>query len=306
MPIDVTSTTDTTKAEEAAIFALADIEVDTLGLVSRGANREEFFLMKNATEGTPAAETNDAAVAATVTQTIWQRLINLFQKAALHVESEDDDAATATGLVATTDAAAATSDSESESEDDDEAEAEAEAVMTKTDVVAEPASAPEIIKEEARVDPETIEIAEPIVTIKTEDVMAEENISKAEYETIAKRLEVAEVELAKARAEKEQQVWLTKAAGFGYLPVAQTELAAHLYNLAKLDEAEAQWVVDVLKAVDNMVTDSGMFVEKGHNLPEVDAVTKAMQAADPKAALLGLPKAQAEAYLSAVRGRIRK
>ena len=135
--------------------------------------------------------------------------------------------------------------------------------------------------------------------------MAENDISKAEYESIAKRLEVAETELAKAREEKAQQVWLTKAAGFGYLPVAQAELAGKLYSIAKLDGALAEWVVDVFKAVDNMVADSGLFVEKGHNIPEVDAVTKAMQAADPKAALLGLPKAEAEAYLAAVRARIR-
>ena len=261
---------------EDVIFALSEVEVDTLGLVNQGANREEFFLMKNA-EGQVEDGTTENDVATDVTKTVWQRIMGLFQKAAAEVEAAEPEVA----------------------EEVETAKLAPEPVDAATSV-AETAKVAEVVPEV---------IVEPLVTNVTKDtvmedkVMAENEISKADYEAVVKRLELTETELAKAREEKAQQVWLSKTAGYNYLPVAQAELAGKLYSIAKLDEALASWVADVFKAVDNMVADSGLFVEKGHNLPEVDAVTKAMQAADPKAALLGLPKAEAEAYLSAVRAR---
>lgn len=287
---------------EDVIFELSEIEVETLGLVNQGANREEFFLMKNAEDQEVLSEI-EAATADTITKTVWQRIMGLFQKAATEVMPNEVD------------------ETEAEAEDEVESEtitvAEAEVgkatpeeLTSPTPTVVSPVVEPETevlaVKTAATtttsVDPTTVVLIKED-QIMEENVMAENEFSKADYEAIAKRLELAETELAKAREEKAQQVWLTKTAGYGYLPVAQAELAGKLYSIAKLDGALAEWVAEVFKAVDNMVADSGMFVEKGHNIPEVDAITKAMQSADPKAALLGLPKAEAEAYLAAVRAR---
>jgi len=282
---------------DEVIFELSDVEVETLGLVNRGANREEFFLMKNAEDQNIESE---LAISDAITKTVWQRIMGLFQKAAQDVVPN---------------AMLDTEDETEEETEDMEKDTAKESTLTSKTALADPEPvAPEAVivatAKEDIVTPETV-ITEPVITVVKEDhmeenVMAENEISKADYEAIAKRLELAETELAKARDEKEQQVWLTKAAGFTYLPIAQAELAGKLYTIAKLDAGLAEWVAEVFKAVDNMVADSGMFVEKGHNIPEVDAVTKAMQAADPKAALLGLPKQEAEAYLAAVRARGRK
>ncbi len=59
------------------------------------------------------------------------------------------------------------------------------------------------------------------------------------------------------------------------MPVKPEDLAKHLAILEKSGESTAAFIVELLKAVNNIVKDSGLFVEKGTSTSERTFVEKA-------------------------------
>ncbi len=266
------------------IYELSDVEVDTLGLVTRGANREEFFLLKaeDAVPVTPEVET--------ATQNIWQRLLATIKKAL--TEPSFNDMPVATEPVAEVTAEIVTKD-------------------TTNIVTTIPGDVQVVYNQETPIE-SNVDKQEttPVTNIPTvsqpetrEVPMTEEfnTVAKADFDAITVRLEKAEAELVKANEEKERGAWLQKAQTYSYMPVSSSELAEQLHWLAKAATTRAEWWMTVLKACDNMIHDSGLFVEKGTTIEAEDAVSKVLKSADPRTAALNLPRAEAEAYLRTVR-----
>lgn len=261
------------------IYELKDVQVDTLGLVSRGANGEDFFLLK--TEDTNAEIAGGDEVQASdqsemeekVTKTIWQKLIDLFKQEIVEIE-------------------------ESQQVPD-----EVEVVNTdkqETEIIQE-----EVVQEEVMEEEKSVAVEEE-ETQKGEDTMpTEELISKADFEKAQSEIAELKKALEDEKVEKAKLGWISKASEFGYVPVSSKELAEHLYNLAKYDSKEADWLVDLLKSYDAMLEDSGLFAEKGTNKIETDAVAKALNSENVKDALLSLSRKDAEAYLREMRARSR-
>ncbi len=297
------------------INELTDVEVETLGLVTRGANREEFFLLKAAgdmmtcsmcdktmaadkmtmVDGKPVCSdcvkaedetSEDVVVKAqesaveTATQNIWQRLVANIKKALTEPTFADEPLLENAAKVS-------------------EAPVAKQVPTTELNAAVEPETIPVVV-------PELVAKQEsaPVTNTQTEAPMAEnETIAKADFDALAVRLEKAEVELAKAQGEKERAVWLNKAQTYSYMPVASTDLAEQLQYLAKAAPTRAEWWMDVLKACDNMVHDSGLFVEKGTTIEAESAVSKVIKSDNPREAALNMPRAEAEAYLKDVRRR---
>jgi hypothetical protein len=303
------------------INELTDVEVETLGLVTRGANREEFFLLKAAgdltvcaacnkpyatdqmtmVDGKPVcpdcakaedeqdegevSKTHESALEA-ATQTIWQRLVANIKKALAEPTFAADNPVEENAAKV------------SEPEITKQEIIQALPAVDETAVVA-PEPEPEVVPEPVAKQEPT-----PVTNTQTEAFMAEnEVIAKADFDALAVRLEKAEAELAKSQGEKERAVWLQKAQTYSYMPVSSTDLAEQLQYLAKAAPTRAEWWMDVLKACDNMVKDSGLFVEKGTTIEAEDAVSKVVKSDNPRDAALNMPRAEAEAYLRDVRRR---
>jgi len=266
------------------IFELQDVQVETLGLVNRGANQEDFFLLKSEdregdeTSQNKVQESHESKMEEKITKSVWQKLIDLFKTSVAELPEE-------------------------ETVEEDTVVEEKQGVITEqtTEEVIEEKS------EELIID----SVTEKNVTEKNmgESKMAEEQtaevITKAMYDDLATKYADIAKELEAEKIEKAKISWVNKAAGFGYVPVASKELGEHLYNISKYDAKEADWLVDLLKSYDAMLQDSGFFMEKGTSTVESDVIEKAMKADNVKDALLALPRSEAERYLREMRARVR-
>lgn len=257
-------------------FELKDVQVETLGLVNRGANQEDFFLLKSENENgdtetnqNEVQESHQSEMEKEITKSVWQRLIGLFKASVSEMPSQVEEPTSVN-----------------------------EEVIVEEEISEK---AEEVVEESA---------AEEVQAEKTgEGKMADEQnvevITKAMYDDLESKYAEIAKELGVAREEKAKMSWINKAAGFGYVPVASTELGEHLYAISKYDAKEAEWLVDLLKSYDAMLQDSGFFVEKGTSSVETDAIEKAMKAENVKDALLALPRSEAERYLREMRARVR-
>jgi len=120
-------------------------------------------------------------------------------------------------------------------------------------------------------------------------------LEKANQELLAK-VEAAQVELLKERELRERETYFAKARSYGAIPAPVSELADQLYWLSKQDAVRYAWWTDLLQAVDNQVSDAGLYTEKGTTTVS-SAVDTALKSADPKAALLALSAAEQTAYI---------
>jgi len=287
--------------EDSENTELKDVVVDTLGLVTHGANRERFFLLKSAEEIEEAnqmLETDQSQVKASVAKNIWRNLTLLFKR---EIEEELADLPV---LI------------------------ENEHVV-KLPVVEKTAPEAEIT-EEVKVAEEvesfgpTVESAmgaviETLIKERTDmedekQVVVEKSALEVKFEALEKantdlqvRVEKAEQEAAQERDAKEYQVWLTKARDMYALPASPDTLAEQLHWLAKADATRAQWWEGHLVALTNQLRDSELFIEKGTSRAAQDGVLlieKAQklvdsgQMADLRTAILSLSRAEQEAYLN--------
>jgi len=294
-------------------FELSDVEVDTLGLVSRGANREDFFLLKSA----------DKDEKELLGDNLWRKFIGIIRKA---VDSEDaalanpeavpeptveeEKVATAetTAVDNTTDPVKGSDTTESATDSDPTESIEVSDATGPTAV--EPEIQKELLARQAREENkkeqhpmEDTNLSESTLPVTPQG----EYVSKADHDALVQELEVVKSALAKAQEDKERAVFLAKAQDYVNLPVSPSELADHMYWLSKADSARYEWFTAVIKALDNSMRDTGLFLEKGNSAPiENDALSAALKSEDPKAALLALDRKSAESYLRSMRKALRE
>lgn len=283
------------------ITELSDVQVETLGLVTQGANREEFFLLKSDTNDA-ATVAGDITATATPETNLWTRFLKLFQKT---VDTEMAELAKAEAEVAPVTEMVA----EITPEPEPEIASEIISAVTPAEPVGE---AKQLEKVSAPVEslttpkPES-EASEP-QTSNLEATM-EDTVEKAALEGRLAELEkanaalVAEVE--KAREERDRETYIAKANSFAAIPVAPVELGEQLHALAKWDAKRLSFWTDLLKSIDALAADAELFIEKGTAFtPEQpDALAVIAKADDPKAEILKLSRKDAEAYLRSVRSR---
>jgi len=314
-----------TNTEQEQVYELSDVDVLSVGLVMNGANREEFFLVKSAdgTE-TPVADTPAPK------PNLWER-IKAFVKGAVEEEveaqfPEDETPTTELG------------------ESETPVESPAKGTETSETTPTETASTPntEYLKTEAGDDktaganaPEETPMAENTIVQEAEKgaqspatvqmTLPPEVVAKLE-ELGALKAQVAEISDLKARVEKaearaaaetekaERQSYLEKATKYMALPVAATELADHLYKLAKASPDEAKWVESLLNAADNALVTAGIFKEFGTSttpetatgLEKAQAMVTKGEAKDIAEALLKLTPAEQATLLNQSRSRAGK
>lgn len=278
------------------ITELSDVQVETLGLVTQGANREEFFLLKSDTtaENQTTPETN-----------LWTRFLKLFQKTVdtemaelAKTEAEVPEPATETPepeVVLAEPAPDSIAIPEGEI-----TEPTSSAPMTVAEVTPE-LPAPVVEPESEAVEPQTSNL-EATMEDTVEKTANELEGRLAELEKANAAL-VAEVE--KAREERDRETYIAKANGFAAIPVAPVELGEQLHALAKWDAKRLSFWTDLLKSIDALAADAELFIEKGTAFtPEQpDALAVIAKADDPKAEILKLSRKDAEAYLRSVRSR---
>ena len=287
--------------EDSENTELKDVAVDTLGLVTHGANRERFFLLKSAEEIEEAnqmLETDQSQVKASVAKNIWRNLTLLFKR---EIEEELADLPV---LI----------------ENEHVVELP---VVEKTAPEAEITEEVKVAEEVESFGP-TVESAmgaviETLIKERTDmedekQVVVEKSALEVKFEALEKantdlqvRVEKAEQEAAQERDAKEYQVWLTKARDMYALPASPDTLAEQLHWLAKADATRAQWWEGHLVALTNQLRDSELFIEKGTSRAAQDGVLlieKAQklvdsgQMADLRTAILSLSRAEQEAYLN--------
>ena len=287
--------------EDSENTELKDVAVDTLGLVTHGANRERFFLLKSAEEIEEAnqmLETDQSQVKASVAKNIWRNLTLLFKR---EIEEELADLPV---LI----------------ENEHVVELP---VVEKTAPEAEVTEEVKVAEEVESFGP-TVESAmgaviETLIKERTDmedekQVVVEKSALEVKFEALEKantdlqvRVEKAEQEAAQERDAKEYQVWLTKARDMYALPASPDTLAEQLHWLAKADATRAQWWEGHLVALTNQLRDSELFIEKGTSRAAQDGVLlieKAQklvdsgQMADLRTAILSLSRAEQEAYLN--------
>jgi len=297
-------------------YELSEVDVDTLGLVSQGANREEFFLMKS-------EDIQDEPEV--LSESVWRKIAETIRKAfateSIKADTEDKDkedegdkeeavkdAAESTPAESTVPATESVPLELAATEPvDEEPTIDAEKVATESTETAVEPTAPTATPEPAATTatPELIDTSKESSSMEnTDNAMptAEEYVSKADHEAVVQEVAVLKAELAKAQEEKERAIYKTAARSYTALPVSPDELADHMYWLAKTDKERYDWFESIIKAVDNTMHDANLFTEQGSSAPvENDAVSAALKSEDPRAALLSLDKSSANAYLHAMR-----
>jgi len=260
---------------------LKDVTVEKLGLVTTGANKEEFFLLKHDSEAN--SEANNEATAQ-IAESIWQRLLK-----ALRRPSGEPTALTAEALTVAS---------------DPEAALPVSATGVLSDALSDSLSDAPILGQPVAPDNVVEKIKETVV----EEAMEKDMVAKSDYDALVKTVEGLQARVAQAEAEtdaarhtQERLTEIVKAGELLALPVNPTELGDALYKLGQSDPALKQYFAALLKTADNMLAGLGIFEERGtaQAAPYEDPVAKAAAAEDPRAALLNLSPQAAVAYIKA-------
>lgn len=277
--------------QDTETFELSDITVDTLGLVTQGANREEFFLLKSALEEQLDGE-NSSEVSEThreevqPTRSFWQRFLKLFQKAVV--------------------AELNTLDQEQEVTKNEEEQEEGGQGLSLTTTVESTMETPSEVV--------TVVEQSPTTEIIHKEAQAMDEMTALEKAALEGRLAELEkananlaAEIAKANEERDRQTFIAKAREYVAVPVSPVELGARLHALAKWDQSQYTFWSDLLKSVDALAGDAQLFVERGTARYEEQptALDAVLKAADPREAILKMSRADADSYLKSMRARIR-
>ncbi len=288
--------------DETETFELSDVTVSTLGLVTRGASGEQFFLLKSKEEtpkevlkeGTMADEYDDLTVedaaVEKATKSIWQKLLSLLkgevEKMPMTPMSEND-----------------MKDEDMEDEENPKHEGDdmkVELTVEKTVLNS--------VKENTMTE---LIVATPTVSTDLTDKFIALQKSN---EDLLIRVEKAENEAAQERDARERLTYLEKAQAISFVPVKSEDLAEQLHWLAKSDPKRLSFWEGILKSADALISDSGVFVEKGTSRsPEnLTIVEKAQAMVDSgkvktlKDALLLIPPSEASAYVNSRRRVVRE
>ncbi len=270
---------------------LSDVEVETLGLVEAGANKEEFFVLKS-------DDPSDARIAKGVLAFLSNAMHNELSRLDKSTDKSTDDS---------------TDESVDKSVDEStQPESDAAAEPAVDESITVEAASGDLNKEEAPVveEPEAVDEVSKETTMDELNKSVEEQIAELAKSNseLADRLADAEAKLAKAKEDGDRMVYLAKARTITALPVSPDELADHLYWLAKADPTRAEWLEGVLAAADKQMNDAAFYGELGTVASPVtqDEVAKAAAAEDPREALLAVSPDAAREYLLNRRREINK
>lgn len=236
-----------------AKYQLEDIEVQSVGLVPKGANMQEFFLLKNRKGAGMSKPTID--IEEVTTEETPDEVRGVLQQVADGIA----------GLFKTVE----------QSEPAEKAEPEGDDPEPQPDPEPEPAAADngnleKLLKAqtdrfEALLKQQKAEFDKEVSGLKTDLEKANERAEKAE-------------QFADGQTEKaERQAMLQKALDYRAIPVKPNELGDLLYTLSKkLEGEEYEQVEAILKAADKQAWTAGLFKEAGTSRTpeEVDAEAK--------------------------------
>ena len=292
---------------------IVDVQVEKLGLVTAGANGEEFFLLKSDETGSAETQTALAGVEAAVAETIWTRMAKVFKRvmsAEAEIAQTDNTADIASMDAADSVALPGVETTVPEFQHSNTESAPSPAIAK----VCAPDSTDDDEKDDEEMEP--MSKSHPDQTNEMRTKMSDvEMVAKSDYEVLAKSVELLKDRLAKAEAEaeaardsRERDARIAKAAELTALPVTAVELGSNLHKLAKFDPALAQYFDALIKTADNMLNGLGVFQEYGTSqMPELsEPVMKAAQSADPRAALLSLNARDAAKYVASRQAATRR
>jgi len=318
--------------EQKELNELYDVEVDTLGLVTRGANRETFILLKSTNEEGELGEDTtqvqepsepqvqkeanvEANTGNTIERSLWQRIIGIFKKALEEeLEGQLGDSGDEPDSPPSTNAAEVTEKVEDATEVDKSGDDTPQSLpdeqsqqlptnsglsaaileVTATDLTAG------LSKQEDIMDENTEVTKADVIEKSAKEVELEKSVSD-----LMARVEKAEQDAARERDAREHATWVQKAANIT-IGVPIDDYANHMHWLAKTNSKEAEWFESAFNAIAKQMEDSNLFVEKGtQRIPEdMDIVGKAnalVAKGDAKSftdALLSLPAAEQSTYLA--------
>jgi len=281
---------------DANELELSDVQVDTLGLVTDGAAKETFFLLKSAEpqEGTDPEPVVPVVDEAALTKSVVTRLFEAIV------------GKRAPSSLATEDAAEEAVEKEVSESIPDEPEAELETETLKSDTdTGQDSEAPITGTKDVEKGVDSMSDETNVVDTRLADLEKSLKAQQDREADLLARLEKAEQDARNERELREREVYVTKASNLGNFPVPSAELGEQLHWLSKQDEAREQFWTELLKAIQNSLDDAALFVEKGNVLPEADPIEKAITSgADIKQALQSLPPQVAENYIRSMRRQI--
>lgn len=214
--------------QKKKVNKLHDVEVQAVGLVTVGANGEQFYLLKS-----------QQGAEETMTDQVMEDVV---------VEETQDDVAK--GLAARIWESLKSKFTEVPSDEEAAVEKASEA-----EVVAE--QQPEVANE-AQVEPEVVaEVEKAAPVVDDRDVLMKANVALAE------RLEAVEKQLQETQDEKERLVYVQKAQEFSHLGVDGATLADNLHFIAKADKERYAFWTGLLAAVEARTKDTELFEEIG-------------------------------------------
>lgn len=267
------------------INKLHDVEVQTVGLVTVGANQEQFFLLKSqdAEEHTMSDQVVEVAPVDVDDEVVENFATRLYKSLVSKFAATPKDEVEAV---------------------------EAETVVEEVSVEKAPEA--EVVEEQ---QPE-VEAETEVEKSADEEVVDEKVALEKANLDLAARLEAVEKQLKAKEEEAEKQVYVQKAQEFAHLGVDGAALADNLYFIAKADPARYQFWTEMLESFEARSKDSGLFDEigKSGNDGENDkdfesALVDVIKAGDPKAIsekLASMTREEAEAYLFGRRAALRK
>lgn len=308
-------------------YELSDLEVVTLGLVSRAAvgiygDGENVFLVKdNKEEQVPDELTiEDVTESSEVEQGLFKRFMAFLKSDKAEVSKPDPKAIAQAARILSdggyevTAAELAGMFDGSDDEDDDEMEMGMGDKPNKKKPGGGKRTSTRKEADEITEEGGTNPVTEPTTVTKStvdEQVQAiekafEERL-KATVETIekkyedklaelSKQVEDGKTEVEKAVEAREKREWLEKSNDFLALAVVPQEAADHLHAIAKAAPDHIEWLMAVLKAADHSLTEAGLFGEIGtsREAEETTPLVKAQKITQEK----NIPLAEAMLQLS--------
>ena len=252
------------------LHKLVDVEVDTVGLVTDGANQETFFLLKSELESEgqleQVKEVNDMPNEQDVKKTDVEEVVETVETEAVETSETTVDEASQDSL----------------SKED---------VGLLRRIANLFKSEPEEVADDTPADDN--------LESKVAELQKAQDDLKAE---LAKAKEDAE----KEREERVNQVYIEKANSYKSLPIKADEFATHFRVIAKTAPESVEWFEALLRAVDNQLQESDIFKETGNSeikeepdgiFEKAQALVNDEKAKDLKEALLSISADEAEAHV---------
>lgn len=246
------------------VTELSNIKVDTVGLVKRGANQEEFFLLKE------DAEPGYWEKLQTVVKGLLVPLIPTKE-----VPQEVKEVPEKTDVV------------------------ETKKEEVKSEIKVETPAAPIV---EVKPEPERVETTKQETSPDVAALIERVNTMQKALDEMQVQLTDAKGKVQKAEDTVLERTYLEKAEQFSAIPVKKDELAKHLAVLARVDKATADYFEAVLGTMSNIAKDAGLYSEIGTTrTPEEVELTKvAKDSKDPATAVLEQPVEVQEKYLKSM------